>query len=185
MNGQRVAVGRRVGAALLVLATTGWAAAALAQPADGAKQPIESVLREGIGTAKIQIEQTFSFDPFAVVEHSDGRLETLAGQSGGKWLEPIDSPELQADPKLALEQLRRRVKRLAEEKGDLAAVGIFIDDDVKLPDGSDSDAIHAELEQVSGSCVDVFVPYGRSGENVEYGDEIREKGDGGLVFRCR
>jgi hypothetical protein len=55
---------------------------------------------------------------------------------------------------------------------------------LKLPDGSDSDAIQAEMEHVSGYCADVFLPYGRVDGALTYGDEISTKGEG-LVFRCK
>jgi hypothetical protein len=171
------------GIALFLVAAACGADAARAQEASTPQQQVERVVREGVGYAKIQLEQEFSFLPFALLEHADGRIERILGPTGDE-LDPLDTPEQQADPARALRRLERRVAREAKEKGDLRVVGIFSDAEVKLPDGSDSDAIQAEMEHVSGYCADVFLPYGRVVNTLSWGNEISTKGEG-LVFRCK
>jgi len=171
------------GIPLFLFAVVCLATGAGAQEKAMPQQQVDRILRQGLVTAKTQLEQEFSFLPFAVLEHADGRIETILGPTGAE-LDPLDTPEQQTRPGWALEQLERRVAREAKTKGDLRVVGIFSDAEVKLPDGSDSDAIQAEMEHVSGYCADVFLPYGRVVNTFTYGDEIRAAGKG-LVFRCK
>ena len=172
----------RIGlASLLALACL--AGAAAAQPAATPQQQVDAVVKEGVAYARTQIEQTFSFLPFALVVHADGRSERLRAPTGDE-LDPVDAPEQEADPGRALEQLRQRVRREAKEKGGLRLVAIFSDDEVKLPDGKTSDAIQADVEHVSGYCTDVFVPYGRTVDTLTWGDPISSPGKGS-VFPCK
>jgi len=174
---------RVVGIPLFLFAVACLAAGAGAEEQATPQQQVDRVVRQGLVTAKTQLEQTFSFLPFAVLEHADGRIETIPGPTLSE-IDPLDTPEQQANPGWALEQLERRVTREAKANKDLRVVGIFSDAEVKLPDGSDSDAIQAEMEHVSGYCADVFLPYGRVENTLTYGDEIRTKGRG-LAFRCK
>jgi hypothetical protein len=182
-RGLRMTMHRAAGIPILLFAVACLVAAAGAQESATPQQQVDGVVRQGLLTAKTQLEQEFSFLPFAVLEHADGRIETLLGPTGDE-LDPLDTPELQADPARALEQLQRRVEREAKTRGDLRVIGIFSDDDVKLPDGTVSDAIQAEMEHVSGYCKDIFLPYGREVNNLTYGQEISTPGKG-LVFRCK
>lgn len=174
---------RRGGIPLFLFAALLGADGAGAQDTPTAQQQVEGIVREGVAYAKIQLEQEFSFLPFAVIQHADGRIERLLGPTGAE-LDALDTPELQADPDRALSLLELRVERLAKAKGDFSVVGIFSDDDVKLPDGRQSDAIQAEMEHVSGYCADVYLPYGRVESTLTYGEQISEPGQG-LVFRCK
>ena len=124
-----------------------------------------------------------TFLPFAVIQHADGRIERILGPTGDE-LDALDTPELQGDPARALSLLERRVESEAKAKGDFQVVGVFSDDDVKLPDGRKSDAIQAEMEHVSGYCANVFLPYGRVENTLSYGEQISAAGQG-LVFRCQ
>jgi hypothetical protein len=172
------------GIPLFVLAAACSATGAGAQQAATTpKEQVDRIVREGMVTARTQLDQEFSFLPFAVLEHADGRVETILGPTGDE-LDPLDTPELQADPARAQKQLERRVVREAKTRGDLRVIGIFSDDDVKLADGTVSDAIQADMEHVSGYCVDIFLPYGREVNNLTYGKEISTPGKG-LVFRCK
>jgi hypothetical protein len=173
---------RTGGIALFLLSTVSWTHGVRAEEASTPQQQVDRILREGIVHAKTQLEQEFSFLPFALMQHADGRIERILGPTGDE-LDPLDAPEQEADPARALKGLEERVAREAKAKGDLRVVGIFSDTEVKLPNGSDSDAIQAEMEQVSGYCADIFVPYGRVVNTLTYGDEISTKGKG-LVFRC-
>jgi hypothetical protein len=166
-----------------LLAVACLAGAAAAQPAATPQQQVDAVVKEGVGYAKIQVEQTFSFLPFAILVHADGRSEQLRAPTGAE-LDPLDAPRQEADPGWALEQLRERVRREAKAMSDLRVVGIFSDDEVKLPDGRTSDAIQANMEHASGYCTDVFVPYGRTVNQLTWGEPIASAGKG-LVFRCR
>jgi hypothetical protein len=174
---------RAGGIALFVFSTACCSAGARAADASTPQQQVERVVKEGVASAKTQLEQEFSFLPFALLEHADGRIERILGPTGNV-LGPLDTPEQQADPAWALRQLERQVAREAKASGDLRVVGIFSDAEVKLPDGSDSDAIQAGMEHVSGYCADVFLPYARVVNSLTYGDEISTKGEG-LVFRCK
>ena len=174
---------RIAGIPLFLFAAACWAHPAGAQEAVTPQQQVDRIVREGVGYAKTQLEQEFSFLPFAVIQHADGRIERIFGPTGDE-LDALDTPELQGDPARALSLLERRVEREAKAKGDFRVVGVFSDDDVKLPDGHESDAIQAEMEHVSGYCANVYLPYGRVENALSYGEEISAAGQG-LVFRCQ
>ena len=174
---------RSGGIPLFLFAAACWVDGARAQEAATPQQQVDQIVREGVGYAKVQLEQEFSFLPFAVIQHADGRIERILGPTGDE-LDALDTPDLQGDPARALTLLERRVEREAKAKGDFRVVGIFSDDDVKLPDGRQSDAIQAEMEHVSGYCANVFLPYGRVENTLSYGEQISAAGQG-LVFRCR
>ena len=148
MSGQRRTMHRGSGVALLLLAAAVGAREGRAQDAAAAKQQVDEILRDGLSYAKTQIEQEFSFLPFAVIRHADGRIERILGPTGDE-LDPLDTPELQAHPERALEQLQRRVQQQAKARGDFQVVGIFSDAEVKLPDGADSDAIQAVFDELA------------------------------------
>ena len=156
---------------------------ARAQEAATPQQQVDAVVKQGVTSAKTQIEQMFAFLPFAIIVHADGRSERMRGPTGDE-LDPVDAPEQEADPGRALEELNQRVAREAKAKGDFRVVGIFSDAEVKLPDGKQSDAIQASMEHVSGYCTDVFVPYARVVNDLSWGDPISSKGKG-VVFSCR
>jgi hypothetical protein len=166
-----------------LLALACLAGAAAAQPAATPQQQVDAVVKDGVAYAKTQIEQTFSFLPFAIVVHADGRSERMRGPTGDE-LDPLDTPEQSADPGWALQQLNERVRRAAKETNDLRLVGIFSDAEVKLPDGRASDAIQASMEHASGYCTDVFVPYSRVENDLVWGDPISSPGKG-VAFSCK
>jgi hypothetical protein len=165
------------------LAAACLAGAARAQEAATPQQQVDAVVKEGVTYAKTQIEQMFSFLPFAIVMHADGRTERFRAPTGDE-LDPVDAPEQEADPGWALEQLNRRIAREATVKGDFRVVGIFSNAEVALPDGKQSDAIQASMEHASGYCTDVFLPYARVVNDLTWGDPISSKGKG-LVFSCK
>lgn len=174
---------RTGGIALFLFAAACWTHGARAEEASTPQQQVDRIVREGVVYAKTQLEQEFSFLPFALIQHADGRIERILGPTGAE-LDALDTPELQDDPNRALSLLELRVEREAKAKGDFSVVGIFSDDDVKLPDGRQSDAIQAEMEHVSGYCADIYLPYGRVENTLSYGNEISTQG-AGLVFRCK
>jgi len=160
------------------------AGGARAQEPASPQQQVDALLKEGVDYAKTQIRQTFSFLPFALVVHADGHTERFRAPTGDE-LDALDAPEQEADPASALRELKQRIAREAKARGDFKVIGIFSDVDVKLPDGAPSDAIQASMEQASGYCTDVFVPYQRVDEDhLTWGEPISSKAKG-VVFSCK
>ena len=146
----------------------------------------DGVLRDGITQAKNYLDAQDSFMPFALLQNKDGKTHSILPQTGAELNAPRDT-ELERNPADAVRVMNERVKR-ETAKGGYAVVAILTDDEVKLPDGSVSDAIRVGLESPSGPCVDVFVPYHRdtSGDVLFEGEKQRVTAPRqGTVFGCK
>ena len=122
-------------------------------------QAIDRVLSEGLEHAHQRLAAKYSFQPFALVLRKDGEIAQILGMSGDVL--DVQTPDtLYVDPAKTMANLQRHVETEVKTRGDVVAVGFFLDTEVKLPNGSDSRAIEAELEHAAGSCATVFQPYG-------------------------
>jgi hypothetical protein len=157
---------------------------ALAEDAATPQQQVARLLGQGLDRSHERLRAKYVFLPFALVLRKGGEVEQYGGHSGDE-LDAATPDTLDVDPAKLLADLQQRVAREAKSPGDVVAVGFFLDTEVKLPNGRDSEAIEAELEHQSGFCETVFEPYGHvDGQDLAYGAQITTKRTG-AVFPCK
>jgi hypothetical protein len=113
-----------------------------------ARAEADELVRGGMRLAQRALEQSGGVSPFALVMASDGRISRLQ-----------PAPRRRApSPKELLDELEGTLRERARSE-DLLAVAIFSDVVMRLPEGGESNAIHATWEHRSGLCADLYVPY--------------------------
>ncbi len=143
----------------------------------------EGILRDGVAQAKGYLDAQSAFMPFALLRKSDGSTHSILPQTGAE-LDAARDTGLERDPARALPVMTERVRR-ETAKGGYDIVAILADVDVKLPNGSQSDAIQVGIEPASGPCLDVYIPYARADDgSATYGERISGPRQG-AVFGCK
>ena len=168
---------------LSLLAAAGLGASARAEQAQTPEQAISRLLGQGLGRAHDRLHAKYAFLPFALVLHKDGTVEQI-GPGSGDIFDAQQDDTLEQDPAKVLAELQQQVIKESKTRADVVAVGFFSDTEIKLPDGSDSQAIQAEMEHAAGGCTTVYEPFNfMNDQSLAYGAQIRTKRKG-IVFPC-
>lgn len=100
------------------------------------------------------------FNPWGAVMYTDGGIQWVGADTGE------DFPPAEELIKLLAENFQQQSAR-----GALRAAGICYDARVVPPGKSQkSDAICCSLEHISGEAVNVFVPYSKANNGIEYAE---------------
>jgi|KBSMisStandDraft_5_1062788.scaffolds.fasta_scaffold1231543_1 hypothetical protein len=100
------------------------------------------------------------FNPWAATMSSTGEIQWVGADNGEEF------PDAQALIDLLTETFQRQSR-----SGVLRAIGICYDSRVIPPGESDkSDAICCSLEHISGEALDVFVPYTKADDGIQYAE---------------
>jgi len=174
-------------APLTLLALAAIACAPAPDPsAAGAPAPdaaIARLLGEGIEHAHQRLGAKYAFQPYALVLNKGGAIEQLGGHSGDE-LDKQNPDRLFRDPTKVLADLQQQVAKEVKTGNDVVAVGFFSDVYIKLPNGSDSRAIQADLEGAAGGCETVYEPYGWVDvDSLAFGAQIKARRKG-TIFPC-
>ncbi len=134
-----------------------------------ARADADLLVRNGLRFAERALKEAGGLSPFALVMASDGRMSRL---------QPAERRKMPS-PRELLDELEA-VLRDRARAGDLLAVAIFSDVVIALPEGGESNAIHATWEHGSGVCADLYVPYMQ--EDTLQGSKKKEVVRGKLRF---
>jgi hypothetical protein len=106
------------------------------------------LVRNGLHFAERALKDAGGVAPFALVMVSDGRISRL---------QPALRKQMPSAREL-LDELEEVLRERARTE-DLRAVAVFSDVVIALPEGGESNAIHASWEHRSGVCADLYLPY--------------------------
>lgn len=135
-------------AALLAAVVSLAAISVLAEEPAAGRVDADLLVRNGLHFAERALRDAGGVAPFALVMVSDGRISRL---------QPAPRKRAPSAQEL-LDELEEVLRERARTE-DLRAVAVFSDVVIALPEGGESNAIHASWESRSGACADLYLPY--------------------------
>lgn len=134
---------------------------------------IEALLQAGAAFARHMLSEHGTFFPFAKVLTDKGEVQAVSAYEG------VEHPTA-AEVREGL----LNVMKAGAASGAYRAVAVFTDVKVQAP-GADAktDAVCAEVEHREGTCMSVFLPYTKSGNDVEFGQMFAGKRDPSVFGR--
>lgn len=127
----------------------------------------DALLNPLLSFAREQLAKRGGFLPFGASVTSDGEVAMAAGYSGQEQTTPVE----------IIDRLVQGFRRDASGRR-IRATGICVDARVVPPGSTEkTDAVCVQLEHAEGQCIEVYLPYRKGPQGLEYRDLFVGAGD--------